>query len=448
MQSVTNRFLSTLLGSHQSVTQLDILKINTWPVANVISFIDGAASTGTSPSIVVDGYVTADKTATYRRTCNITIIDPTQAYLPRFDCIPTDQPSDYFCPFGRHIRLWRGVQYPDGTKEMVCLGIFRIVEVTITDDPKSGGFKYTVSGYDISRTVGRNKVDSTGASGIPNTVPYVVAAGTTYGQAIHDFIVNALPSGSAQFPTTATDGGFGNVILGVQGPFGAGAVFTTQPLIGGAAGIVPAVYSDGTDPWSEAVKMASLCGCQLYVDVNGVFTMVQEPLQPNNNATPTYTIAEGSNLIKVERKLTDQNAYNKVVVSGEGVNLTGVAPSAEARDLNDNSPTWIGVNPDGSGQEGSSAYGKVTNFTSDSLVIDTPTAQAAANMELAAALGSHEKVSVDCIPNPALDVNDVIVIQRNRIALDGINNFYIDSIKYPLSPKSPMTIITRQVLTQ
>jgi hypothetical protein len=51
--------------------------------------------------------------------------------------------SSVFLPYNREVKIYRGVQYQDGTEELVPLGVFQITTVEITDTSMGVKIKYS-----------------------------------------------------------------------------------------------------------------------------------------------------------------------------------------------------------------------------------------------------------------------------------------------------------------
>ncbi len=66
---------------------------------------------------IADGTVTVDSSSAVRRTCEVVLVTNREST----NLVP-DNDFDLLTPFGNELRLFRGVQYSDGTKEYVPLG--------------------------------------------------------------------------------------------------------------------------------------------------------------------------------------------------------------------------------------------------------------------------------------------------------------------------------------
>lgn len=105
MYPVSERFLKAILEPHN-------------PVSEVILFrADGVVETLPHTG----GSVSVDRGNAVRRSCSVTVADTT--LIPR---TATDKLSVY----GARLRISRGIDYGNGTVEMVPLGVFRVDEVS------------------------------------------------------------------------------------------------------------------------------------------------------------------------------------------------------------------------------------------------------------------------------------------------------------------------------
>lgn len=58
-------------------------------------------------------------------------------------------------------------------------------------------------------------------------------------------------------------------------------------------------------------------------------------------------------------------------------------------------------------------------------------------------IGAQETISWECIPDPTLDVNDVVYVKANGAKVDRL--VIIDKIDLPLSPEDTMSVTARTV---
>src|SRR4051812_16254012 len=232
-----------------------------------------------------------------RRQATVTVIDPGDGSL-----IPSD-PGDALSVYGNELRIWRGIQYGDGTRELVPIFTGPISDVD-EDYPQ-----ITVKAYDRADRVSRHRFEQ----------PNVIGAGTNYISAIQRIIEQAMPDVQCSFPDTS---------------------LVTPQL----------VFEEQGDPWDAAKKMAASLGNELLFDAMGVCTMYAEPNL--TYAAPLLTYAEGDNasfpdlasravLLGVTRSRSNRARFNKVIATGENTDNSAVY-RVEAWDADPSSPTYIG----------------------------------------------------------------------------------------------------------
>jgi hypothetical protein len=270
--SVSDRFLAAISEAHVVVTEVVLFRT------------DGTAETldHTGGSVVVD------RKSAARRTCSVTLPDP--SLIPR-------TAADRLSVYGARVRISRGIRYNDGAQEMVPLGVFRLDSVSgdVDDGP------VTLSGKSLEAIVSDDAF----------TDPYR-ATGTAV-SAITALIQRSLPS--AEVVSTATD-----------------------------AAIGARTWDIGADPWAAVLELGQSIGADVYCDPDGVF-MVAELPDPLT-ATPVWTVSagEGGAYIKADRGMNLDRVYNGVLARGENTEA-GVAPvSALVIDTDPGSPTyWNGA---------------------------------------------------------------------------------------------------------
>lgn len=271
MYPVSDRFLARLAENHTPATEVKLF------------LTDGR---------VLDlehegGSVQVDRAQAIRRTCTITIPDP--SLIPRTD-------ADQLAVYGARLRISRGVYYGDGTKELAPLGVFRLDDVAgdVNDGP------VTLSGKDLSVIVQDDKL----------TAPYV-ASGTVVG-AVTALIQRSVSD--AEIVSTITDMAIGRRVYDVE-----------------------------ADPWAACQEIAAAAGAVVYCSPDGAFTIATLP--DLATATPVWDVAagEGGVYIRASRGMSSSGVYNGVLARGENT-ADNVAPvSSLVVDTDPSSPTyWSG----------------------------------------------------------------------------------------------------------
>ncbi|MBR8638581.1 DUF5047 domain-containing protein [Streptomyces tuirus] len=325
MYPVSERFLARLAESHGVATQVQLF-LTTGEVIDL-------------PHI--GGSVTVDRSQAIRRTCTVTCPDP--ALIPR-------SPSDQLATYGARLRVSRGVEYGDGSQELVPLGLFRLdsVDGDVSEGP------VTLQGKGLEAVVQDDKFTTRyRASGT------VVTAITSL---IRRSILNA------------------DVIS----------------LIDDVA-IGPRTFDIEGDPWAGCQEIAAAAGAEVYANADGVFII--RVLPDLTTADPVWAVeaTEGGVYISGSRAMTSDGVHNGVLARGESTSDTVAPVSYLATDSDPNSPTyWNGP------------YGRRPLFYSSSTLTTLAACQNAARLKLAEAKAPNASGDISSLPNPALEPGDVI----------------------------------------
>jgi hypothetical protein len=363
VRSTTAAFQAAILNSHRLATS-----------AVVIDSDDTETTVD-----IVDGTVTLDQQAAVRGRCDVTIVpadDDTLGLVP-------EAASSLLAPYGNEIRLSRGIQYSDGSSELVSLGVFRIQETEVEDRPD--GLQVRIVGLDRAQRFIDARFEE----------PYQVASGVNYATAIESVLTDAWPDVPTDFTATA---------------------YTTPALIA----------QEGDDRWEFAQQMARAISMDLYFDGDGTCR-----LAPSSVGAAVADLVEGSDgvLLEAARRWTRDGAFNRVIATGEN---TGEAAPARGVATDDNplSPTYY-----------FGAFGKVPRFYVSPFITTDAQAEDAAQSILQNELGTSEQVNFGMIVLPYLEPGDVVRITRARAGID--EDHIIDSLTVPLSSAGTMSGGTR-----
>lgn len=370
MISVTAKFRAAVRAPHQIVARATIT--------------DGAGNTLLDSAPILDGSVTLDRTAAIRGRADLQI-----AFDPAQDLVPTTAASA-LAPYGHEVTICRGVRYLDGTEETVPLGVFRLEDVTVSDD--ASGVSLRVAAQDRAARLIDARLED----------PYQVASGGQYGAAIISLLTDAWPS----MPYVAAD---------------FAALTSSTPAV---------PLAEGADRWAAARSMATACGCDLFFDGDG---KLRARAASNTSSTPVEAIDEGQNgvLITVAKSWKRAGAYNRVIATGEAID--GAAPPrGVATDDNAASPTYY-YGP----------FGRVPRFYASPFIADATQAASAAAAILADSRGTTQAVTWGSLVLPHLEPGDAVQITRQRTHI--AETHVIDSLTIPLSAAGVMQGTTRTV---
>jgi hypothetical protein len=376
MYPVSERFIEALRGDHTVVSRADLFRGNQLLVSDLP---------------VIGGFVVDDSAALIRRSCSISMPYEAAEYLP------ASPPSEGgLWPLGNEICWHSGIQFDDGSVEMVKLGKFRISKPRIART--EGDLSVVIDGFDRGRTVSRAKI----------TVPYVIEEGTNYATAIKDLIKSRIPSlDDSDFSFMATD--------------------HTTPQV---------ILPPDADPWEAAQEMAKSFGAELLWDVDVRCVLRPEPNPVYTPASFEYSSGEDATILGIQRDLDDEQAYNGVIVTGENTDLEAPV-RAESWDTNPSSPTYY--DPD---RPEDSTYGPVPHFITSQLVTTEEQAKEAADATLFRVLGVLETIQFDAISNPAHSSGDVVRIVDEESQVTGVH--ILDNINIGVGDSFVMKGITRR----
>lgn len=366
MRPVSDAFLRTLTGSHRLFARARVCT----------TFQEGVAPTGTEVPII-DGDVRSDASGDVRSTLALTT-DGNGEW-------PHD-PTELLAPYGNELFVERGINYGNGTVEVVSLGYFRI-DRTSQDDGPNGAIQLSAS----------DRMSGIIDARLP--LPVQFEAGTTVEDVFNQLVHDVYPDATIEFDFTAS-----------------GSTFSTSHVA-------------EEDRFGFLRDVAKSRGKIMYWDYRGVLRVVSPP----DASTPVYAIdaGRGGTLVRLSRSLSRQGVYNGVVARGDQP-TDDVQPIAVVVDNNPASPTyWNG------------RFGKVPRYYNSSFITTAAQATSAATSILQRAVGLPYSINLDAVPNPALEPYDPV-----RITMpDRTDIHVIDSLSIPLTALGTMTGTTRQLIT-
>jgi len=352
MRAHTARWSTAVMESHQ--------------VAITASIIYAGLTVKTGLAIVA-GSITLDRTAGALSRC-----DGVQLAEPAL--VPTVA-GGVLAPYGYELAIQGGIVYPDGTSELLPLGVFPIQSAHVD------GISLLTQLTAIDRTQRVRDARFTD--------DYPVAGAVDYAVAIRSLITNQVPGLDwALWPATVG--------------------FTTPTGL---------VYAAGSDAWDAASAMGKSCG-QL-VSFEGLGRPVLTP-EPTFTATPVWSITEGTagTLTAADLALDRSQAYNAVVATGEN-SAGGEVFRAIATNNDPASPTyWLG------------GFGQKPRFYASPLIGSLAQAQSAADALLQSTRGVARSLAFGAIPNVALEPGDAVLVVRSSLNLNEVH--LVDSLRIDL----------------
>lgn len=337
----------------------------------------------------IGGEVTCDRTASFRRSCKASCVDPLGTL------VPVDADS-LLVPYGTELRPYRGVRYaptaqfPHGETEVLPLGVFRLSKSSVSDST-GGSVDIQLEAFDLSRTVARDKFIS----------PYVIDTGTNIVDAIKAILART-------FPDLSYD-----------------AISTTRVTT------APRLYDVSDDPWTAVTDLATSLGCDIYFDVEG-WVVIAPPTDIDALPSPDFVYMPGQGkLLDLSRVFTDEPGYNGIVLTGESPGDELPPVRAVAWDEEPTSATYH-LGP----------YGEVPQFITDQLIKTVEEAQATADQLLRNLLGFSAQLSITGVVNPSLEAGQVVEVVRERSHVSGL--YAVDAFSVPLAASGTQGLTLRQ----
>ena len=333
--------------------------------------------------------LTCSRTQAQRQTLTLKLrpVGPAQSIVPADMSAP-------LAPNGNEILLEIGLRYTNGASELVPCGIFPIQTVTVTDT--GSDLTIQVQCADRSWSISRR----------PLLQPYTIAASTTLDQALHA-LLSANTSGMPPF---------------------AYAIQTTT------AAAPTNTYNEGQDPWQAALDLAAGAGYECFFDRYG--NLQSRPMPTPGSIAPTWAASEAHQAgpLAIARTLTANQVSNDFVVFSS--NTSAQPPvRAEASDTNPASPTWTG-----------GKFGDIVTFLSSQAIGDTIGALSAAQGQLNLSLGQVDTLALTVVPNPAVDIDDVYTVVRDRMNLTSATQWIVDGYTLPIGVGNTMILNLRRAV--
>lgn len=323
---------------------------------------------------LIDGEITATSDAV-RRSGQVTLIGQLSGSY-------VDQLIDETTTW----QFYKGITYPDGTKELGSIGILRPSGYALDDSGQSVRHRISVS--DHSLTLSEHRL----ATGVGINAGAVDAAVT--------LIKAADPNVS-----------FGQIGSSLYNP--------TKKYY----------FPPETDPWAKALQLLKEVGLEAFFDVNDQIIVRDIPSVGTVPISWRFLDNQYSVFMNIQ-KTSERRRYNHVVLSTEAVG-SGTPFIAHAYDTDPSSPTYY-YGP----------YGDVPYFYKANNIQSQAQADATALAVLRSLLGRKDVIVISAVVNPFFEVGDVVYLERSEANVVG--SFLVDRLSYPLTHDRPMYLTLRR----
>lgn len=384
-------------------------------VRPVLGFPQSLTPAAGDPVPVARGFVEMDSTAEVRSTLDVTVRAPWLSLLPD----------------GTELFVEQGIEVSGGSTEWVALGYFRMDEITQDDWDST----LLITGSDRMAQV--KDTDNASATGsIPkNTTHLDFYRALLYGSAVLSWSgVNAgvFPAGTVDQDIIFDYADAATRTIGYQ-----------QPL--------------GEDNYFEIMKaLAERTGKRLFFDYRGRLNVVTDVVTTKPTPDLTVLAGKGGQLAKVKRQVTRRGVHTAARITGTqetegdppwawrasgGVTVPNPAPNA---------PSFTGK------------FGRIVKRFSSPLLTTTGECETAGDTIMAKVQGLPTGLSIEMIPNPALETLDTIRLRwpDNRTSLSGTapnpgtsanqadETHVVDRLRFPLAGSGRMQVTTRGNFTK
>jgi hypothetical protein len=364
MQTVSQAFKDAMKSTHVQSSRLDL-------------YIDGELIQ--SGLRISDGNIVNDD-GDFRTTGDFTLHDE--------ELHPSDV-NRLLYP-GSELRPYKGICFPDGSEELLPMGV--LVISGLNEDDSGDSYNIRVNTRDRAYRVSRAKFKR----------DRTILAGASYKTIIREMLFSQAPWIEYDDESVTVVGGTNSREVKIN---------------------------QGEDPWALCRKFALTIGCDLYFDRTGICRLTQTPT--HLVVEPDWVFADGidAETMYAATSVDDEETYSRVGVSVETTeNQNGILIYAEAVDDNPNSSTYI----DG-------PFGDVPLYIVSSELTTLDQAQVLANAELQKRRGAKLTIQLLNSPNPAIDVFDRIRYVRTKFD----TNYILTIVKMT----TPMLAIRGQNLT-
>lgn len=183
----------------------------------------------------------------------------------------------------------------------------------------------------------------------------------------------------------------------------------------------PLLYSPDIDCWAEALKLAQSVGGQLYHDRVGQCCFLGSG-PSTRSPVASYTVGDGL-LLTAERVENSDSISNVVIAESQDGSIRAVA-----EDDDTSSPTYA-----------NGPYGRRVKTISNAAVTSVAQAQQAATADLIYELGRSETTTFTAVPDPRLDVNEMVTVNCPTVGL-AERGLVIAALQMPLTATEAMTV--------
>lgn len=360
---------------------------------------------------VVTGSLTIDSTAAQRTSGTMTLAET--------DLIDLGDTAT-LQPYGVEIGIRMGVQYPDGTQELIQMGIFLITDLTYNEEE---GNVPTITFIDRSEWLN----EQSSKTGVEDY------SGKSTFFAIQDLMsksvfVNVTNSTGCIDPGSVANNSLNLVI---------DKAHLDDIIIPGGSPM------DGGSFWDDIQAMASSLGAEIFFSEDGVNVILQKvPDLTTQSVADADIVTDATGdrgvIITSATGLSRIGSYNAVQMTGAlpaNAAATATPPTVFVYDNNPASATYYDIT---GGTQG--PFGRVVYAVTSDTLVGIPALTAAATALLKKGLGLTKTLSYTMLPNPAVQCGDIHVVRHETGLADIV---MVTTIGIDIGSQAAMSIGTK-----
>lgn len=292
------------------------------------------------------------------------------------------------------------VSFRGESGESTPYGAYDIAETEADEGPD--GVKLTLEVFDNARKIQNAKFHR----------PRVVRAGTSWDDAFKYFISGVLPRAEINIAPNTHKTGL--ITWDIEGD----RLTAVKNLV-----LWIAYYID----WNDNGIGDVYAGPRGTTERNPAWTFVhQDADHPQGNAR----------IYRATRRLSDEDTYNGVIISGESTGSGTPPVRAEVWDTDPTSPTYFDP-----AKPTASDFGPKPLFETSIFAFTNKHALAIAKEKLPQTLGVSERITIETMRHPGITPEDTVQAERPTIKITG--NYVVESVNMPLT-SGMMTVTCRE----
>jgi hypothetical protein len=191
--------------------------------------------------------------------------------------------------------------------------------------------------------------------------------------------------------------------------------------------VITLSWDIGDSRLRAANDLALMVGYRIEWNQDGIGNTLIGPDTPIG-ADPIWSFEHGGNakITRANRRLSDEEAYNGVLVKAQNAASDGPPIYATAWDLDPNSPTYFDPTDPNKSSYGANPY-----------IHDSPFAHtkaqclAIARSLLPKKMGLVERLTIECVLNPGVSLADPIYVKADNLGVAGV--FIVESTTLPIN---------------